>query len=202
MKRLAHALFYFCVLVSSTGAKASAQEHREWTSADGTKKFSGELEWYDPPTVTVLVPQPGNKRNSEPKRLKFPDSKLSEADRRYLKTVARVLSETGGVTRPFTKGKAKYVPITRYEVFENIGGEGYLVMASDRVCFIHSHPTIEVAEGDDTKRKLYRTGTFEYVQAGQFKSVNSYAVTLDQAVKIWDRKLNSPRHNPNRRRGQ
>ena len=54
-------------------------EGRDWTSADGSRTFSGEVTSYDKATQTVKVTVDGQE-------VSFTSDKLSEQDRKYLST--------------------------------------------------------------------------------------------------------------------
>ncbi|MGB0992027.1 MAG: sialate O-acetylesterase [Akkermansiaceae bacterium] len=77
-------------LISCLGFCLLSANAREWTSADGTQTFKGELKAYNKSNGTVTVIKPNGQR------LRFKQSLLSAKDIEYLKTDGQKLLAQGG----------------------------------------------------------------------------------------------------------
>jgi S1-C subfamily serine protease len=152
---------------------------REWKSADGSKTFEGQLVSYAPPSVTVV--------RSDGRRLTFSDSKLSDADKRYCTLASRVLG-------------ASY-PSIPYRVIQVLDGGVLGRELADRnpynsneLFFIWGNYLNTAAEEDTYRHNIYWAGSYHYTTVGgQQKTIRSFAPSLDEAVAIWEFRLNPPK---------
>lgn len=158
---------------------------REWKSADGSKTFEGQLVSYSPPNVTVV--------KADGKKITFRDNLLSEADKRYCTLANRVLSES--------------YPDIPYRVIQVLQ-DGILGVEqaqnnpynSNELFFIWGDFTQSVAEKDNYRNNIYWAGSYHYETVeGRQKTIRSFAISLDEAVAIWEYRLNPPKEEDNKK---
>jgi S1-C subfamily serine protease len=151
---------------------------REWKSADGVRTFSGQLISYSPPKVTVV--------RADGSRIAFNDELLSEADKRYCTLANRVLSES------FPNIPFRVIQVLEHGVMgiEQPYNNPY---NTDELFFIWGNYTQTAAEDDVYTQNIYWAGSYQYTTVeGREKTIRSFASSLDEAVAIWEYRLNPP----------
>lgn len=152
---------------------------REWTSADGAKTFEGQLVSYSPPSVTVV--------RSDGRRITFKDNKLSDADKRYCRLANRVLSESFPSIPYRVIQVLDHGLLGREQAYRN-------PYNSNELFFIWGNYRDTAAEGNQYRHNIYWAGSYHYTTVqGQKKTIRSFAQTLDEAVAIWEFRLNPPK---------
>jgi len=170
MKTLIKAIIASVIVIPCLG--------REWRSTDGSKTFVGQFVAYSPPSVTVV--------RSDGQRITFSDNKLSASDKQYCILASRVLS-------------AAYpnIPYRVIQVMEHgILGVELAVnnpYNTNELFFIWGNYSDSAAENDTYRHNIYWAGSYSYTTVqGVSKTVRSFAPTLDEAVHIWNLRLNPP----------
>ena len=161
------------LLLAFTAANA-----REWRSSDGTRTFQGQIIEYLPPSVTVVKP--------DGQRITFNENLLSQADRRYCALANRVL-EHSYAKIPFTVFQVLSYGILCQELNDQ---NPYF---SDETMFIWGDFKDTVAENEAFRSNIYWAGSYSYTTVdGNERTIRSFALSLDEAVAIWEYRLSPP----------
>ena len=167
MPSLRFPLLWLTILIHSFGTGLA----REWRSADGRRTFEGQLVEYRPPNVTVL--------QDTGERMTFSDSILSPIDKQYCVIAKGVLAKS-------------YASIP-YRVVQTMAN-GCIAEELARGNPLYSHETmmiwadrrIAVLAGGTYETDIFWAGSYHYTTPeGRRVEIRSFALTLDQAVSIW-----------------
>ena len=119
-------------LLSLLALSSLSAEVRDWTSADGSRTFSGEVTSYDKATKTVKVTVEGQE-------VSFTTDKLSEADRTYLSTwdpaaKPAVPSETEATETPATEPAAvsTVAQLLATDKLQRLNGENFVAASLEK----------------------------------------------------------------------
>jgi len=118
------------VILALVGLLGGMVQARTWTSADGSRTFEGTLKSYDPASgmVTVIV---------DGRPLAFPQDKLSEGDREFLKESRMTVAETPAssataatsvVGAIVAKAKLQQLDGKRFKKAESVKSPDYYVL--------------------------------------------------------------------------
>jgi len=154
---------------------------REWKSSDGSKTFQGQLTTYAPPWVTVV--------RSDGRKITFKDDKLSDADRQYCVLANRVLG-TSFSNIPFEVIQVMEHGVLVRELATN--NRNY----SGEIFFLWGDFSDSAAENDGYRQDIYWAGSYSYTTVNdENKTIRSFAPSLDEAVHIWNLRMNPPKEN-------
>lgn len=178
MNTFSHAILALLLLIPCFG--------KEWKSSDGTKTFEGQLTSYSPPWVTVI--------HSNGNKITFNEEKLSAADKQYCQLANRVLSSS-----------YPNIPYRVIQVMEH-GILGVELAANNpynnnELFFIWGDFSDSAAENDTYRQNIYWAGSYSYTTVnGVGKTVRSFAPSLDEAVHIWNLRMNPPKEEETKER--
>lgn len=153
-------------------------EAREWKSADGARKFSGQIVHYQPPSVTVVL--------KDGKKITFDEKLLSPADRQYCYLANRVLGNS------FPQIPYKVIQVLDHGMICQELPQNNRFF-SDETLFIWGDFRAYVADGEVYRHDIYWAGSYAYKNVQDVdKTIRSFAQTLDEAVAIWEYRIAPP----------
>ncbi len=163
------------IFLAATAHDLSA---REWKSSDGSRTFQGQLISYLPPQVTVV--------RTDGTRITFREDLLSQADKRYCFLANRVLSSS------FPNIPYKVIQVLDYGLLVNelpTNNPYY----SNEFMMIWGNYKQTVAENEAYGGNIYWAGSYSYKTVnGDERTIRSFAMSLDEAVAIWEYRLSPP----------
>ena len=151
---------------------------REWKSSDGARTFEGQLVDYRPPHVTVC--------REDGRRITFSDQLLSVKDRRYCALATRVLGSS------YPKVPYQVDQVLDYGMLctELPGGNLHYI---GETFIIWGNFRMKAKQGAAYKGDLYWAGSYHSTKQGhREQTIRSFAMSLDEAVNIWEYRLAPP----------